>query len=862
MRRRRADVSPAPPSRARLHLTSTSTILVLPYAALLVALLLAVSVVAPVGWLAPRANAAEEVVVLVALDEVNPLIATPGAEVRLTGSITNAGAGPVAVNSIAVSTAYRGLDTRSEVQRWASEGLEPTPIQLGEDHIGATVAPGSVVRFFVDVPADALAPDFEFATLPVRIQVVPQGSGVDGTESLPGGELRTFLPWQGAEAADFNPVDIAWVAPLTLPAGADLVDPDDATRAAAWSAAIGPASRTVALLDGLADTGATFVIDPALLNPLNPVASLTEVVVLPGEEEPEPEPTPETPPLATSEPGETGQATSPAGDDTTAGDSTAGDSTADHSSEGAGTTDAPTAPGGDGPIGPDAPDDAEATSISPQDPLEVPEPVVPPTPVTTLQSAQELRERFSELSEDHVWWLPVGDTDTGALLELGAELDTIATLVARPPAQPLPTAGRTDLAWPLGTAFDDADVQALSGVWARAGGATGAAGPGDGTLRGLILPSAALAQGALTEHAVRPHPSGSLLIGFDERLSGIVAAPDGPEGDGRTVQRFLAESMALYQEQPAMDRSTVVAIPRAVAPTAATLRDLAKAVDSAPWLADITLDELMAGASAHDPVPAVVPIDITESGAASPQDSATGSGTTPTTGHLTAYSSPGDSPLTARRITSLEDTRTNVVAATEIVPGTEEASQTWQRALDQQYSARWRQHADQWGKPVDTAAAMATEVLTGVRINPTTINFLADEGVIRITVTNDLPLPVEGLQMTVSPGNARLRILAQPDPITIGPESRATVQFRARAVAAGDVPLNTGLSTPNGTPVGEMVKTQVRVQPTGVWIYWLLGGVAGVILVLGLVRALRPSRPAKDTPARNETTPGSDLETK
>jgi hypothetical protein len=32
------------------------------------------------------------------------------------------------------------------------------------------------------------------------------------------------------------------------------------------------------------------------------------------------------------------------------------------------------------------------------------------------------------------------------------------------------------------------------------------------------------------------------------------------------------------------------------------------------------------------------------------------------------------------------------------------------------------------------------------------------------------------------------------------------------------------------------------VQPTGVWIYWVLGGAAGVILVLGIGRALR--RPA------------------
>ncbi len=853
----RSDLAVAPPavSPPGPLLTFTRTALVLPYAVLLAALLLAVTVVTPPGWLASRAAAAEDPVVLVQLDDVDPLIAGPGVEVRLTGSITNAGPAPVAVDSIRVSTAYRGLDTRGEVQRWASEGLDPTPILLGEDGIGATVMPGSRVRFFVDIPPDALDPGFQFATLPVRIDVTAQaGAGGEEPPPLPGGELRTFLPWQAAEADQFNPVDIAWVAPLTLPAGEDLVDPDESTRDAAWDPVIGPASRTAALLDGLADTSATFMIDPALLNPLNPVASLTEVVVLPGADGPESEPTPqapETPPAATAEPAPTGQESSRGSDDS-GGGATGGDGSDGTTGDDAvGTADS-SAGADSGPI---APDEAETTSVSPEDPLETPEPVIPPTPVTMLQSVQGLRQRIAELPQDRVWWLPVGDTDTGALLELDAAPESIAALVARPPAQPLPTPGRTDMAWPLGPGFDNADVQTLRAVWAQAGGATGAdratgADAADARLHGLILPSAALADSPLTERAVRQHASGSLLIGYDERLSGLAAA-GGPEGDGRTVQRFLAETMAIYQEQPAMDRSTVVAIPRSVAPTAATLQALTEAVDSAPWLTDTSVEDLMASADGDDPV-AVRPVEA--------QDPATGVRTAATTGDLTAYSLPGASPLTSERITRVEDVRSDVVAATEVVPGTEEARETWLRALDQQYSARWRQGGEQWAEPVETAAGLATEVLTGVRINPTTINFLADEGVIRITVVNELPLPVEGLRMTVSPGNARLRILAQPEPITIGPESRATVQFRARAVAAGQVPLNTSLSTPNGTPVGEMEKTQVRVQPTGVWIYWLLGGVAGVILVLGLVRALRPSRGPKSTPHSKET-PGSDLET-
>src|SRR5690606_15026658 len=124
----------------------------------------------------------------------------------------------------------------------------------------------------------------------------------------------------------------------------------------------------------------------------------------------------------------------------------------------------------------------------------------------------------------------------------------------------------------------------------------------------------------------------------------------------------------------------------------------------------------------------------------------------------------------------------------------------------------------------------------GVRINPTTINFLADEGLIQLTVSNDLPVEVSNLRITLTPGNPRLRVVQQPEPVTVGPGSRATVQFRARALAAGEVEVRTTMTTPDGTPVGRPEVMQVRVQPTGAWIYWVLGSVAGIILVLGLWR--------------------------
>lgn len=828
------------------------------------AVLLALAVVAPVGWSTTASAAAQEPFVQVELDAITPTVASPGTEVRLSGSITNAGTQPVAVHSVRVSTAYRGLDTREAVQSWAADGSLRTPIRLAEDHIEATVAPGSRVRFFTDVPPDQLRPGFSFATLPVRIEVIAAaGQDADGTDdgagttgpqpgsddALPGSELRTFLPWQVAEDADFNPIDLAWVAPLTLPAGPGLVSTDNAVRAAAWSEVIGPRSRTAALLEGLAGSRATFVVDPALLEPLDPLASLTEGIA--GEPvQPESTPTSDAEPTGPEEvPAQTGSGPrppSPASATSTPEPGTTGPADAD---AGSATEQPGLAPGG-------ADNTGQTTGVVEQ-PEDEPGPATPSTPPLTEEAVADLRDRIAEVPDAQLWWLPVSDTDVGALQDLGSEPADIAALVGRMPAQSLPAAGRTDVAWPLSEAFSNADIQGLSRVWAEAGGATGAVGAGDGTLRGVVLPGEAVADGPMTGSAVRPHTSGPLLIGYDERLSGIVAAAGGPEQDGRAVQRFLAETMAIYQQQPAVDRSVVVAIPRDAEPDAATLRDLTAAARSAPWLASRTVSELMEGAEALEPVAVSLATGSGGDGEGAGEDS----GLVPGIGDLAAYSRPDPSPLTPHRISRVEDLRTKVVGASQIVPGSEEAADTWLGVLDRQYSARWRQDGQLWAEPVDHATAVATEILTGLQINPTTINFWADEGLIRITVTNDLPVAVEGLQMTVAPGNARLRILGQPEPITIGPQSRATVQFRAQAVAAGQVPLNTSLSTPNGTLVGEIEKTQVRAQPTSVWIYWLLGGVAGVILVLGLVRALRPGGTRRVTAGESVETPGSDLET-
>ena len=60
-----------------------------------------------------------------------------------------------------------------------------------------------------------------------------------------------------------------------------------------------------------------------------------------------------------------------------------------------------------------------------------------------------------------------------------------------------------------------------------------------------------------------------------------------------------------------------------------------------------------------------------------------------------------------------------------------------------------------------------------------------------------------------------------------------------------------------GTPLGQDAVLNVRVQPPATWIYWVLGGLAGIILVLGTQRSLRrgstrASRPDGQEPPLND----------
>ena len=63
--------------------------------------------------------------------------------------------------------------------------------------------------------------------------------------------------------------------------------------------------------------------------------------------------------------------------------------------------------------------------------------------------------------------------------------------------------------------------------------------------------------------------------------------------------------------------------------------------------------------------------------------------------------------------------------------------------------------------------------------------------------------------------------------------------LQVTSIAAGLVKVEAVLTTQDGIPLGQNATVNVRVQPPGSWIYWVLGGMAFVVVLLGTQRSLR-----------------------
>jgi len=468
-----------------------------------------------------------------------------------------------------------------------------------------------------------------------------------------------------------------------------------------------------------------------------------------------------------------------------------------------------------------------------------------PDPVAEATTA--LARRLRAAAPRHTLWsLPYADPDLAALLPFTPAKGALAALVSRSSAVEAAVGpARTDIAWPVeGTTTPQREAQLK-----RAFTAPGLAAA---VVSAATLPS----RNGSADDATRKSAAGLPVLAYDEALSRTVAQTSAVSRAAITIQRFLADSMALLGERPGTrNRSVLIAQPRTFAGDPSVLRSLFAAIANAPWLVTTTTEQLLAASAKLAPE---VPVPGTTATQPTQPTEPTASATSPPVGKaLPDPLKPGVSPLTPSHLRTIAGMASAITGVASILDDGQLFRDRWTDAQVQQLSARWRGHPDGL-VAIETATTLAIARLSrGVKVAPSSVNFFADRGVLQVTVVNDLSVPIHDVHLTLTPAQPRLLIEQQPGRLRIGARSRANVRLQVTAIAAGLVPIEAILTTRNGTPLGDNARLNVRVQPTSTWIYWVLGGLAAMILLLGTYRSLRrgstrASRPVAPEPLFND----------
>jgi hypothetical protein len=434
------------------------------------------------------------------------------------------------------------------------------------------------------------------------------------------------------------------------------------------------------------------------------------------------------------------------------------------------------------------------------------------TQEAALRTAVEARIRDG-VTRHTPWVLPDTDADVGAAPGAANGRSLLTTLVGRAAAVAHALGGRADVAWPAdagSTTTTEAAVRGLYDTPALAAEVTSIAGRATGP-------------GGGSPNAAQRSTSGLAMLAYDDGLSALFAKTTTPDQGALSTQQFVAESAALLNDLPGTQgRTLFVVAPRTFDPDPATAHAFLAAAASVPWLTTTSTSAELAAARTAVPS-AAAPVTR-------PADPATAS--------LPPV-------LTASKLAALEQTLRTVRGVAQVRDDGAAFARTWARAAEQLASTRWRTAPVAWNTLDGRILAATRQTTTAVKVAAGTINFLADTGRLQITVTNGLDVPVKNIKVTVEAANPRLRIDRQPPVLRIGAQSRATVSVGVTALAAGVVPLRTTLTTPDGTVIGQGADVEVHVTPTGDWVYWSLGGLALVILLLGIVRSFS-RRPVSD----------------
>lgn len=451
-------------------------------------------------------------------------------------------------------------------------------------------------------------------------------------------------------------------------------------------------------------------------------------------------------------------------------------------------------------------------------------------PASAVRSAFSMS--LSAASATHpVFALPQNDPDLAALTapDLGPTLSPAASqLLAEAVGQSTrltdaAVTTRGTLAWPADGALPSGREAALRAAYAS-------------RLDAILVSTQVTDPSArLTPPALGVAPLGTTVLRWDDRLGALLARLKTPREAVLAAQEFVAQTAALLAERPSISRTILVVPPRGFdagldADLVSTFFDATKQV---PWLRTVGADSAMLPGRGLDSAPPL------------PTD-APASRVTPTDPASAAAS---NGPAAGRSLLARVFQQRSVIdQLSSVLAQGSPTIAAWSDLPGQAASTRWR--TDPAGREALLAGLeqSTATVSNGLMVIPQTTNFLADEGVMQLTVVNSLDEPVRGLRAVLAPGNGRIVVVDPGAPVDIAANAKATVSVRLAVLAQGLVPVNAWLTTADGTRIGAVQQLTIRAAPPGAWLYIGMSVLFGLILIAGIVRAVRrPPRVVVDT---------------
>ncbi|WP_327067985.1 DUF6049 family protein [Kitasatospora sp. NBC_01302] len=414
----------------------------------------------------------------------------------------------------------------------------------------------------------------------------------------------------------------------------------------------------------------------------------------------------------------------------------------------------------------------------------------------------ELRHAVTQKG-DEVVALPYGDPDLASIAHNGSGLSGLSTVLGKAQvAGQVTVEGRLmvdpvgDIAWPYQGALDPQTAQ----VAQQLGGSK------------IIVSSASVSDPQLsyTPNAARPLPNGQTALVADSTIADLFANDLAtPEARSAAEQRFLAETLAMTRQQPSTQRTLLVMPPRNLtAQSAQTLQDAL--LKSGQWTNPVTLDTV----------------------AGTPADPATADTTVQPADAYPAALRAGELP--SSNLGQVADVQGQMDLLLQILTNPGRVSSPFSAAMMSSVSTSWRTDAKAGDDYRTNVSKNMGQLVNAVSIpkKSNKITLAGNEGVLQVSVKNDLTQPVINLELRLTSNQPYRVSVSKPQNISLSSAQSVSAKFLAQAQGNGVVQMTAQLYTvgPNPQPYGEPVKFSVEVSqvPNGVW--WVVG--AGVLLVL------------------------------